>query len=287
MKGRKSAVAAELGYKSLLVRLDPFDDNSSVLRVAGELAGMLGSHVIGVCAAPIMDLLCDEGSVVRKEPIRDRAAIEKDLEKCADAFQASLKGLARRPEWRSTVSFEIPADYVAAQARSADLVISRAAAQGRRMDEDGRSDLGRLAIKAGRPLLLVPDPAPEIALKRAIVAWKNVREARRAVFDALPILHLADEVTLLSVASDEQRPEVENQLKDLCQWLKEHGITSEMAVVSTTASQRGYLHAELLSRQCDFLVAGAYGRTRLDGWIFGGVTESILLKAERLTFVSH
>ena len=287
MRNGRAGAAGCARYKSLLVCLDSVADNSPVIRVAGELADLFGSHVIGVCAAPVLERLCDEGTAVRTASIKDRAAIEKDLERCANEFQAGLNRRACSREWRSTVTFESAADYLAVQARSADLIISRGAMRDARMEDDCQAYVGRLAIKAGRPLLLVPESAPELTLARAIVAWKDTREARRAVSNSLPFLQLADKVTLLSITGDDERVEAERQLKEVCDWLRGHDVSSEESVVSTNSSKRGYLHAELLSRRCDFLVAGAYGRSRLDEWVFGGVTRNILLEAERLTLVSH
>jgi nucleotide-binding universal stress UspA family protein len=273
------------GYRSLLVHLRPRGDNTPVLRIAGKLADLFGARLIGIGAAELPDILSDEGTAIRAASTRDRAMIEEDLARCAADFQSSLQGRGRGLEWRSSVSFQAAADYVAAQARCADLVVTGATSDG--FDEARPADVGRLAVKAGRPLLLVPESAPALALNKAVVAWKDTREARRAISDALPFLQRADEVTLLSVVGEKQCSEVEKQLKDVGQWLDGHGVRSEQAVVSTMASQSGYLHAELLSRRCDFVVAGAYGHTRLDEWVFGGVTRDVLLKAENLTLVSH
>jgi nucleotide-binding universal stress UspA family protein len=276
---------ASATYRSLLVRLDPMDDNSSLLHVTRCLAGTFGSHVIALCVAQRIELLCDEGSAIRRPLIRDRALIEKDLERCEAEFRAALQG--KSLEWRAAITYEDCAKYVATQARSADLVISRAYIDDGKMNESKQTGNGRLVIQAGRPILLVPPSAPELSLKSAIVAWKNVRESRRSIWDAVPFLKLADTVTLLAITSALDRADTEVQLNDACQWLKAHDVSAEIAAISTNSESVGYLHAELLSRRCDFLVAGAYGHTRLDEWVFGGVTQDILLKPERLTLISH
>lgn len=279
MKNRGDVATSR--YRSLLVCLEPGGDNSAILHAAGEFADLFGAHVVGVGAAELPELLSDEGTAVMTVSTRDRPAIERELEKCAADFRSALQGHSL--EWRSSVSFEGAADYIVRQARCADLIVSRGVTRGRACD----ADIGKLAIKAGRPLLLVPGSAQSFSLGRAVIAWKDTREARRAVFDAVPFLQLADQVTLLSVTGEDRQSEVQKQLAEVGQWLARHGITAEEVVVPTTASRPGYLHAELLSRRCDFLVAGAYGHTRLDEWVFGGVTRDILLEAERLTLVSH
>ena len=37
----------------------------------------------------------------------------------------------------------------------------------------------------------------------------------------------------------------------------------------------------------DWIVAGAYGHSRLGEWIFGGVTRYLLTQSERPVFLSH
>ena len=39
----------------------------------------------------------------------------------------------------------------------------------------------------GRPVLTVPDEVEFLKLKNIVVAWKDTREARRAINDALPL----------------------------------------------------------------------------------------------------
>lgn len=52
-------------------------------------------------------------------------------------------------------------------------------------------------MQAGRPLIAVPSTVEWLDLRSVLVAWKDVREARRVVFDALPILAAAKEVTIV------------------------------------------------------------------------------------------
>ena len=58
------------------------------------------------------------------------------------------------------------------------------------LDDARRVKVGDLAIKAGRPLLIVPYGISALTLKNAFVAWKDSPEARRAVADAMPLLKL-------------------------------------------------------------------------------------------------
>jgi hypothetical protein len=49
------------------------------------------------------------------------------------------------------------------------------------------TNLGDFIIQAGRPVLALATEASSLKLNHAIVAWKDPREARRAVADALAL----------------------------------------------------------------------------------------------------
>ena len=92
-------------------------------------------------------------------------------------------------------------DYIADQARAADLIITGKDIGGDIMDTTRRVNIGRLAVKAGRPVLLVPQGITSLPLKHVFIAWKDVREARRAALDAFPLLEAAGHATVLEVTS--------------------------------------------------------------------------------------
>ena len=54
-------------------------------------------------------------------------------------------------------------------------------------------------MRLGRPILVVPPGVDHLDAKRVAVGWKNTREARRAVRDALPFLKRASQVVVISV----------------------------------------------------------------------------------------
>ncbi|MGZ5003220.1 MAG: universal stress protein, partial [Chthoniobacterales bacterium] len=60
-------------------------------------------------------------------------------------------------------------------------------------------DTADLVMQAGRPVLVVPQTVAKLDRQTAIVAWRNTRESRRALADALPLLATFTAVTLLHV----------------------------------------------------------------------------------------
>jgi len=198
-------------------------------------------------------------------------------------FRALTKTL-RQVEWRSGLDFAI--EVVAAAARAADLVIV-----GRERTESDRYhslDPGSTILRAGRPVLVVPHDAERVAARRVVIAWKDTRECRRAVRDALPFLTTAEEVLLLEVCERGCEQEAERRLDDVTAYLVRHrvavGAKAYLHAKGTTASKLlGFAKDE----QADLLVAGGYGHSRLGEWIFGGVTRELLETSQISCLLSH
>ena len=54
------------------------------------------------------------------------------------------------------------------------------------VDPCAAPDPSDLLMQAGRPIIVVPPALEWFDFRSVLVAWKDVREARRAVLDALP-----------------------------------------------------------------------------------------------------
>src|SRR5262249_18430594 len=128
-------------------------------------------------------------------------------------FCAQGRGL-RQAEWRSML--ESPGELLLREARAADLLIL-----GRKRSAIDY-DPALMLLRAGRPILLVPDNASALPLRRVVVAWKDTRECRRAVRDALPLLQEAKEVVLVEVGEHEARTQAKKTLADVGEYLVRH-----------------------------------------------------------------
>ena len=161
------------------------------------------------------------------------------------------------------------------EARAADLVIigPHTVAE----DAYHAFDAGTVLLNAGRPVLVVPEGVTSNPGNRILVAWKDTREARRAVQDALPYLRVAKDIALVEIAEKVQERVAVTQLHDVQTYLLRHGIK----VRATSALHpKGSIADQLIkiarSEGADLIVAGAYGHTRLGEWVFGGVTRGLL-----------
>jgi nucleotide-binding universal stress UspA family protein len=124
-------------------------------------------------------------------------------------------------------------------------------------------------------------------LKRTLVYWKDSREARRAVADALPFLKASQAVDVVELASEREIEPAQARLADVGDWLHRHGVEANCFATPLTGAESAHLAAIAQDLDADLVVAGAFGHSRLREWAFGGVTQDLLTRSERCTLVSH
>jgi nucleotide-binding universal stress UspA family protein len=201
-----------------------------------------------------------------------------------ERFRSAMHQRARDIEWRSAMAR--PTDYVMHEARAADLIITGVNRDGLLLDPIRRLDPSDLVMQAGRPIFVVPPEAEYLKLKCALVAWKDTREARRAVAEALPLLHKVKEVAVVEVIGDDANRKVAHaRVDDVAGWLGRHGITAFGRVFHAVDEEEQI--DKIWQYGADFLVAGAYGHTRMREWVFGGFTRSLLTRSRHCSFLAH
>jgi nucleotide-binding universal stress UspA family protein len=217
----------------------------------------------------------------------DREQLQKDLAACENQFHAAMRGIAGETEWRSEIASASLAAMIARQARAADLVITAPALPWSALESNTSVNAAALALRAGRPVLVVPRNLASFATRNILVAWKDGREARHAVADALPLLLDAEAVTVLEVADLDDLKPVQTRVEDVARWLARHGVRAVAEAVAANTGESHVLASEIERRAPDLLVAGAYGHSRMNEWVFGGVTREILLGAGCCVLLSH
>lgn len=144
-----------------------------------------------------------------------------------------------------------------------------------------------LVTGAGRPVLIVPAVGAFPAVgRRVLIAWKNGREAARALHDALPILQRAEQVMLVSVSSGEESNQF--QLEAIREHLMSHGIEARTELPPVTSAT---LADSLLNHACegdyDLLVMGAYCPGSRRGSQLGKIANQILREMTIPVLMSH
>ncbi len=271
-------------FATLMAHLALGYPNDAVLKVARGLAERLNAGVIGAAACQPMRVLYNDGYVSGEIIDRDRRQIGDEMAAAEAEFRAVFGSAAA---WRGTVSFLSPAAQLSREARCADLVVTGVERNAPAFDTSHHVDVGDLVMQAGRPCLIVPEAAATLALKHAVVAWKDSAEARRAVSDALPLLLLAERVTVVEIAPETELVDARGRVQDVTAWLGRHAIDAASDVVPSVGEDAVRLDALATELGADLLVAGAYGHSRVREWVLGGVTRDLLLRAGRVSLVSH
>jgi nucleotide-binding universal stress UspA family protein len=271
-------------FSTLMVHLDLEPSNDARLQIAGELAEQFDAKLIGIAAANPQPAFYANGSFAQGLVEEERSKIKNRLAEAEERFRTVASKRARQVEWRCAL--ENPTHYVAREARAADLIITGASRDGIFIDPLHRLDLSDLVMTVGRPILVVPRETEFLNLKTVLVAWKDTREARRAVVDALPLLHRAHEVNVLEVIDgNADQSQARHRVDDVAAWLGRHNITAFGQVMH--ASNDADQIDKIWQTAADIVVAGAYGHSRFREWVLGGVTRNLLTRSRRCSFLAH
>jgi len=141
-------------------------------------------------------------------------------------------------------------------------------------------------FESGRPVLLSPPTAPKRIATNIMIHWNGSTEQARANAFAMPLLHLAERVKVLTVIDGQDVPgpsadQVRNQLRY-------NGISAELVSIEREGYSTGEaVLAAARAEGCDLLIKGAFTRNRLRQTIFGGATSHIMQHAELPLFMAH
>jgi nucleotide-binding universal stress UspA family protein len=274
-----------MSYATVMVHVDAEGELSGRVNVAAELAERFRAHLIGIAAWAPMSLFLSEQAASDPAPAQPHLQDMKSLlELKGRDFRAAVDGGGRHAEWRSVL--DVPTEAVAREARAADLVII-----GNKRENANpflALDPGSLILKAGRPVLVVPKAVSSLAPKRIAIAWKDVREARRAVQDALPFLQQAESVMIVEVSEGDEEAQALRRIKDVAAYLARHRV--EVITERVRPDEVGVTNSLLRligDENINLIVAGAYGHSRVGEWAYGGATRGLLTESPICCLFSH
>jgi nucleotide-binding universal stress UspA family protein len=190
-------------------------------------------------------------------------------------FESAVRRLGIEGSWILGGESSDLAEVIAGS-RCADLVIAGLApVPGYGSDPQG-IDVEALVIESGRPILGLPLANIWTRIgSNVVVAWDGSREAARAVHDALPFLHDARTVRIISIETDPNAP---CSPVSLASHLRRIGISAEIDANTRMIldTPEGEILARLQEGEADLLVAGAFGHPRLTERLFGGASRTFL-----------
>jgi len=184
-------------------------------------------------------------------------------------------------EWSEEVGRED--EVVSKRARLADVVVI--SAQGTREQAVVSMMMEAALLESGRPVLISPPNGAGALGSHVAVAWNGSAEGSHAVACALPLLRVAEDVTVISVGEDADSQTAADGLKHYLAW---HGMDAR--IVLPPAGPEGVgptILAETKRLGADLLVTGAYTHNRFRQMLFGGVTRHILAEADIPVLIAH
>ena len=259
-------------YATIMVTVDLAPDLGDRVRAASQLADRFSAKLIGVAAHEIyLPIYGEDYAAAMTELVEQEMNDAKEALTEAKAQFLKAAGERSDVQWHQAVMQ--PADFLVKQGRAADLVV--VSRRGPDDPDPARMSVaaGEIVMALGRPVIMVPPRTDYLAASRVVIGWKDTREARRALWDAMPFLTRAEDVFLAATGSRAN----EQGLEQVGEYLRAHGIEATTIVrekpIGTTANE---LIEIAKSHGADLIVSGAYGRSRAREWVFGGVTHDLL-----------
>jgi nucleotide-binding universal stress UspA family protein len=275
-----------MSYAAVLTHVQADADTAPRLACAIAIAKRFNAGILGVGAEMIPPLAFDGGyySLEADWTTAMRESIEERLKTARETFCSAVEGSGLRADWASGLQLPVPA--LSAASRAADIIVAGGAP---RKDHDPYRDAvpAELAIASGRPVLVAPSKAPPLSAKRIVLAWKDTREARRALSDAMPFLEAAERVEVVEVCDPADAAQAKIRVDDVAGALVRRGVRAEAKVAAHAHPDAHEMLRQASLAGADLIVAGAYGHSRMGEWVFGGFTRDLLAQDGAYLLLSH
>jgi nucleotide-binding universal stress UspA family protein len=284
--------SGELTMKTILVPTQNISAMTSTLETALLLAQRTGAYIEGVplwFGIPEF-VVAELASTYSMETYRARREEETaEARKLFETFMQEHKVAAARTS-SNQASFgwfaAVPPgeDLVGSHGRAFDVIVMS------RPDADTTVPYHRAIesglFESGRPVLLSPPIAPKQIATNIMIHWNGSTEQARANALAMPLLHLAGRVTVLTVVGGQGVPGP--SADQVRKQLRHNGIAAEPVSIELEGRSTGEaVLAAAKAEGCDLLVKGAFTRNRLRQMIFGGATRYVMEHADLPLLMAH
>lgn len=280
--------------KDIVVHLDGSSGDELRIQHAEAIASLSQGHVTGL----FTNVLPDYAALAPVDGGAAAAAVLADLDDEARrsgdrieqhlAVRFSKLGVANEVRRIDGMPGEL-ANRAASEARWSDLFI---VGQPYREDDHSRWNMLFEAVlfEGGRGVFVVPPGrGPLDAIRRVLVAWRDTREAARALAEALPFIERATRTALVLVGSEplDASPKEEPET-DIAKHLDRHGTKVEVSILETGERTVSEVVLDQARRMpADLVVMGGYGHSRTREWILGGMTSDMLSMSELPILMAH
>ena len=285
-----------MGIKKIVVPFRGDGKGANLLRHAAVLAHRFNAHIdVTHVRAEAQDMIPFGVAVpeILKRQILENASSLADVEE--QRLYERMQTLAEELKLATTdapdgsaatVSFTEErgrqVDMISHLGRLADLILVSQPDQDARL---GANTLRTAIFTSGRPVMMCPDlQTPSTIGSKIAVGWNGSIEASRAMRMSMPLIRMAENVSILTTKEQSVHRADATQLQRL---LNMHGVSSDIVFIEN----RGMIGERLLeaadTHNADLLVMGAYheGYTRQE--LFGGNAQTVVDRAQIPVIMAH
>ncbi|WP_224702273.1 universal stress protein [Devosia aquimaris] len=261
-----------MDIRNIVVGLNVEMDQPELLSLAVDLATQHKATLTGFSSAqPPVTTTVGAGDVAGALYVEQMQVIEQGVARAKEHFLAAVPDTIAH-KWVGGVQW--PANGLIDLARTTDLIVL-GASENKGQDAASAIDIGEVLLGAGRPVLIAAEGAGKVVGDKIVVAWKDTKEARRAIVDALPFLKAASDVQVLVIDEGNLASE-RASMQDAVAWLQSHDVKARGDVLPNEGGVAETIAKAAKDAGADLVVSGAYGHSRLRQWLVGGMTRGLL-----------
>ena len=279
-------------FKSFLTFVDGSEASALRLRTACTMAECHNAHLTAVALTRHPSFHIGYQSVAASkvyfEELQNAHDQARELSNKAKATMRA-SGQSGEVRWGSDTASGL-AEIAAIHARYADLTMV-----GQPVSDDTFQALTEAVLQgvlfdSGRATVVIPNGWNRGAFgRRILVAWDPVRQAARALADALPFIAESEAVTVAMVDPEPDPSRYGDEPgADLAASLSRHGVPVTIDRLANTPGGVAKAirdHAE--ASGSDLIVMGGYGHSQWRQSLIGGITQAMIHDTEVPVLMAH
>jgi nucleotide-binding universal stress UspA family protein len=291
---------ALMSIKRILVPLPGSASHTGEIEMALSAAKALGAHVQALFISqppPVTRGGVRVGELGRTETVASVNSHPEERERTAgDAREVFAQACAKvgipllsandepgsplAASWREAEGSYV--EIAVQRAAAFDLVVAASAS----VMESLMAIAEQSLLQTRRPVVLAPARLQSDLTDSVMIAWDESPECWHAVSAAIPFMHLAKSVRVISVDRDASNRQASQA--EVLAYLRCHGIGATAQVVAPELPVGDTLLAAGAEYEAGLLVMGAYSHSRLREMLLGGATRHILKNASaRPVLLAH
>ncbi len=160
------------------------------------------------------------------------------------------------------------------------IIVSRPTKKGKSL---ARQFMLSAILKSARPVIILPQNEVSKIGRRICIAWNQSTQAAQAVAAAIPLLKLANKVSIITC---NEETKAGPKAKRLISYLRSWKIDAKRTVCSGKNDSDALMNGFHKTRS-DLMVMGGYSNSKFKQFLFGGVTDYMLNEANVPVLMLH